>query len=78
MEGVNTPAGSAGQVRSRRSSSDKEAYCPPSGSETPGTEVNSPFLQQDKTKKDVTTPIFIALNGIIFFNGMALWRPPQP
>ena len=46
---MKTPAGTAGQVRPRRSVSDEEAHRPPAESETPGTEINSRIL---KTKKE--------------------------
>ncbi|MED3746058.1 hypothetical protein P4525_20210, partial [Peribacillus psychrosaccharolyticus] len=46
---VKTPAGTAGQVRPRRSVSIDAAHRPPAESETPFTAINSRIL---KTKKE--------------------------
>nr|WP_199232684.1 hypothetical protein [Mesobacillus foraminis] len=51
VEGVKTPAGSAGQVRPRRSISDEEAYRPPRGKRNAWNGSQQPVLQPDKIKK---------------------------
>ena len=45
VEGVKTPAGTAVQVRPRRSVSIDTAHRPPAESETPGTEINFSILK---------------------------------
>ncbi|AGK52950.1 hypothetical protein B1NLA3E_05930 [Bacillus sp. 1NLA3E] len=51
-EGAKTPAGAAGQVRSRRSFSDEEAHARPAESEATGAQINR-SVSIDNLKIDI-------------------------
>ena len=48
VEGVKTPAGLARQGRPAGASATRRLAAPPAESETPGTEVNSPFIKKKR------------------------------
>jgi hypothetical protein len=51
VEGAQTPAGAAGQVRPRKSKATRRLSASPAESEAPGTEINRPVLLPKQNTK---------------------------
>jgi len=64
--GVKTPAGTAGQVRPRRSVSDEEAHRPPAESEAPGMEINISILNLTRVCLQSAVP-FIRMHCFLWY-----------